>query len=467
MNSRFNALLALVGLAVWPWVIGCGQPHLAPAPGAADDAGEPPDAGAGQTADAGAGDAGGYDAGAFDAGAAAVDAGAERCVEPPSTDAGFSRHYVRRHGPSPLQDRAFFLATVFDSEATWRARLSADPVIGPIARAHENALRGAPEHCQSDVACYSAAVTWSADEITQVANALPSALGPCETAKLARGHLRPSGDFSLHDPELDGALVGNAWKETASAANRAFGSYAATLDGATLNKVVSAIIARHPDSGSMAFYEPLIQVAVAAALEQGRDEAVRYEPIDQGQNAAAVAYLATVTWADFASSAIVVPGQGPNGSEPLNPIGRERCDLAKKRFDDKRAPVLILSGGHVHPDRTGYSEAIEMKKYLMSQGVAEQFILVDPYARHTTTNLRNASRLLARVGAPLDKPVLVTSDIAQSFYISSHAAELDGRCQSDLGYLPYFDLKRVSANDSSYRPNPQSMQVTANDLLDP
>ncbi len=125
----------------------------------------------------------------------------------------------------------------------------------------------------------------------------------------------------------------------------------------------------------------------------------RYEPLVTSENQKALAALATIDWKAFPFAAILVPGLGPVTLDtPLSEGGRLRCDYARARFDKKLAPLIVLSGGHVHPDRTPYSEAIEMKKYLRAQGVPESALLVDPHARHTTTNLRNVGRILLRAG---------------------------------------------------------------------
>jgi hypothetical protein len=60
--------------------------------------------------------------------------------------------------------------------------------------------------------------------------------------------------------------------------------------------------------------------------------------------------------------------------------------------------------------QTPFNEAIEMKKYVMEKfKIPEKSILVEPYARHTTTNFRNTARLVFRYGIPADLKALVTS----------------------------------------------------------
>jgi hypothetical protein len=138
--------------------------------------------------------------------------------------------------------------------------------------------------------------------------------------------------------------------------------------------------------------------------------------------------------------------------------------VAVERWKAGLAPFLLPSGGHVHPDKTPYSEALEMKKYLMqAHGVPEDAILIDPHARHTTTNLRNASRVVLRLGLPADKPLLVTSDAFQSVYILGLAE----RCQEELHYLPWRALQRLTATDSCLLPSLSSLHAAPGDPLDP
>jgi hypothetical protein len=61
-----------------------------------------------------------------------------------------------------------------------------------------------------------------------------------------------------------------------------------------------------------------------------------------------------------------------------------------------------------------------LKRDLIARyGVPENAIVIDPYARHTTTNLCNASRLLFQMGAPMDKPIVITTTQDQGQYIES------------------------------------------------
>jgi hypothetical protein len=107
-----------------------------------------------------------------------------------------------------------------------------------------------------------------------------------------------------------------------------------------------------------------------------------------------------------------------------------------------------------------------MKRALMSEyGVPERAILVDPYARHTTTNLRNAARLLFEAGAPMNRRILVTTTDYQSRYIE--AAAFRDRCLRELGYACFSDLERVSMFDTSLHLPLISLHRDARDPLDP
>jgi len=128
-----------------------------------------------------------------------------------------------------------------------------------------------------------------------------------------------------------------------------------------------------------------------------RDEAGRYEPLEAGENKAAVANLSNIKWSDYPYSFILVLGSGPSDSAPLSAVAAKRADVAAELFLNHKAPLIIMSGGHVHPMQTPFCEAIEMKKYVMGKfKIPETSILIEPHARHTTTNFRNGARLAFR-----------------------------------------------------------------------
>jgi hypothetical protein len=98
-------------------------------------------------------------------------------------------------------------------------------------------------------------------------------------------------------------------------------------------------------------------------------------------------------------------------------------------------------------------------------GIPADRIVVEPYARHTTTNLRNATRRLIALGAPLDRDTLVVTNPAHSR--SMEGADFVARNQRELGYQPGTISRRLSANEVTFRPSRLSLRVDPGDPLDP
>jgi hypothetical protein len=107
-----------------------------------------------------------------------------------------------------------------------------------------------------------------------------------------------------------------------------------------------------------------------------------------------------------------------------------------------------------------------MKKYLIDTlDVPKNRILVEPYARHTTTNIRNTSRMIYRFGMQVSKPALIVTDSNQNDYINGKL--MKKRALNQLGYLPYKRLKRLNSNESEFYPTKKVLQANPLDILDP
>ncbi len=107
-----------------------------------------------------------------------------------------------------------------------------------------------------------------------------------------------------------------------------------------------------------------------------------------------------------------------------------------------------------------------MKKFLMETlKVPENAIIMDPHARHTTTNMRNGVRLLYRYGMPVDKPCLVSTMRSQSYSISSDA--FVNRCMREINHVPYKIGKRLSETDVEFYPVLDALHIDADEPLDP
>jgi hypothetical protein len=218
-----------------------------------------------------------------------------------------------------------------------------------------------------------------------------------------------------------------------------------------------------PDSG----VDSSIALAVALLDVNDQDEAIAFEPLDGRYNAAARTYAATIDWSARPFTAIVVLGNGPEiDGEALSPRGKLRVKLAAARFASGAAPLIVVSGGAVHPRGTRFSEALEMKRALVKRyGVPERSIVVEPYARYTSTNLRNATRLLQSFGAPLNRELVVLTDPDHSDYVASD--RFHDRSVSELGYFPGRIGRRLSTAEVTLTPTAASLRIDPLDPLDP
>lgn len=134
---------------------------------------------------------------------------------------------------------------------------------------------------------------------------------------------------------------------------------------------------------------------------------------------------------------IIVPGYVPlgevEGKPGVHPVAEDRLRVASADFRAGLAPLLLVSGGNVHPDGTPFNEALEMKRFLVASGVPASRVLVEPCARHSHTNLRNAGRLMLSLG--LSRALVVSSWDQSSYFGRPRISSFDARCLADLGYL--------------------------------
>ena len=107
-----------------------------------------------------------------------------------------------------------------------------------------------------------------------------------------------------------------------------------------------------------------------------------------------------------------------------------------------------------------------MKKFVMEKyKIPANAILIEPHARHTTTNFRNGARLAFRYQLPTDLKALVTSSEDHIAYSTSE--EFRTRCVKELGYFPMEFITRVSPVEAEFKPSLASLFFDPNDPLDP
>ena len=336
------------------------------------------------------------------------------------------------------------------------AALKTRPALAAVL-AERAARRGS---CRADAGCVAKAMLWSEAEIAVLAAAMfPGGSAPVGESLAARmtrelqGVNTIIGTYALGAvpayPKIDGAGIPADGEES------------------QVRLKAALALAETPRAGSLQRLDPAFEFAVALLDVHDRIDAIGFEPIAAGLNAASVARASTIDWKRYRYSAMIVTGVGPEVPDmALSPVGKLHLRLAANRFARGDVPFIIVTGGRAHPRATRFTEAEEMRRALIERhGVPAEAIVIEPYARHTTTNLRNATRLLMMMGAPLDKDALIVCNPIQSANIES--PDFAARNLRELGYEPGKVGKRLSLTELEFRPSPLSARVDPRDPLDP
>lgn len=376
-----------------------------------------------------------------------------------------------------VQDKNFYLLSLFQTHPEVRKLLRDNKALNRLASDKLQAL-GMAAQC-NDVGCFDRLLRFSSPEINTVANEFEQLAMHREFKKLAID-MRRSGAFIKYNRQSDQEMLIAAWKDAANGVNRLLSVYGLGNDptykdidrvsfdvsSEAYRRLLKVKTAEIKLSKAPLFFEPTLSFALKLLEANRRDEAGRYEPLEAGENKAAVQNIKKISWSDYPYTFILVLGSGPSDSARISKIGAKRADQAAQLFLAHKAPFIILSGGHAHPMQTPFCEAIEMRKYLMEKyKIPAQSILIDPFARHTTTNFRNAARLVFRYGMPADRTALVTSSEDHITYTAKE--DFRNRCLKELGYFPLEWITQVSPITAEFKPSVASLFFDANDPLDP
>lgn len=333
--------------------------------------------------------------------------------------------------------------------------------------------------CQT-AACFSSTLQFTTGEIDSIGDGLVSLVLGNEKIKKLIHTIKAGGPYPLFKNEADAVFVRKAWEADAKGINYVLGIYlegraplypkidsiSFSKDDPAFRDSVAAGLTNILKNKSSVFYSIPMLLTLEAMRLNGRDEAARYEPLFKKENAEAYNRVKKIKWKMYPYSVIMVPGLGPEKPEvKLDPGGARRCDSAAIRYRAGKAPYIVVSGGHVHPYKTPYCEAIEMKKYLVEVlHVPADAVIIEPHARHTTTNLRNTNRIIYHFKMPADKPVLIVTDPGQNTYING---AMHNKVIKELGYAPYSTIKKLGPNESEYIPSENSRQANSLEPLDP
>ncbi|GEP96617.1 YdcF family protein [Chitinophaga cymbidii] len=386
--------------------------------------------------------------------------------------------FTGRGGNTPtLRSKLFYLPVQLDAQP---GLLAGDTALQRLTRVYRERVQQSRREC-GEAACYAEALRLRPDEIARIGDRLLAHYAPGNGMSDVVQAVRAAGYYNKEAAPGDTALLRFAWEQTAAGMNYIFDTYVAgkrcrypiidsisfnTSDPAfrsKLKKMLDRQLRKKP--ASLHCYTLPLAFAMDVLAINGRDEAARYEPLTAGQNAGAYNRIAGTHWNDYPYTALLVPGFGPDSpGVRIDYRAVARCKLAAERFHKKMAPFIIVSGGHVYPHRTPYSEAVEMKRYLVEElKIPADAIIIEPHARHTTTNMRNAGRLLYRFNMPVNKPALVVTDAAQIAMIRN----LDKRCMRELGIVPYRDVKVLNEQEALFYPVKHCFYINVQDPLDP
>ncbi len=380
-----------------------------------------------------------------------------------------------------VQDKNYYLLTLFSQDKAVNKLLSSDAELAKLTHKKLADLEASITDCK-DAKCFTTQIKFNDDEIKAVSARLTALYQPGNALdNLVKCKLIPSGTYILYKNLSPAALLVKAWEQDAAGINYAINVYAEgskphypQIDSISSNvNAKRYVILMYNCSATllgdvkntMLFFEPALQAALLYLQINDRNDPANYEPMMSTVNKAAIDRIKTIKWNDYPYSNILVPGEGPDDLiSPLSAGGLLRCRLAAQQYHLKQAPFIMVSGGKVHPYKTKYNEAEEMKRYLVQTlHIPDNAVIMEPHARHTTTNMRNCARQIFRYGIPTSKPGIVITDKSQTDYIINMAP----RCEKELGYLPYKLGKHISDTEVEYYPTVESLQINPTEPLDP
>ncbi|MGJ1430603.1 YdcF family protein [Sphingobacterium spiritivorum] len=333
-----------------------------------------------------------------------------------------------------------------------------------------------------DVACFLRAFRWEEQEVEKIISVFSRKFQTNKELKaFVANKLIPSRTYGMDVSAGERGYLEKALRQDLNAMNYVIDVYAGAkkpnypkIDSISFDvtkkaylyllKDVAQDILKDVRNPEEAFYESL-WTAVRLLEVNERWDAAQLEPLIQLENKKAYDAIRQTDFERYPYSLLLTLGAGPEVyDQPISPGGMLRCRMAARSYFQGLAPFIVVSGGRVHPYKTPYIEAIEMKKYLMQAlNVPEEAILIDPHARHTTTNMRNTARILLHYGFPADKYAIVNSSIPHIDAVEKMA----DRCVRELGYVPYVLGKRISEVIIEFKPREEALTIDPDEPMDP
>ncbi|RXK82931.1 YdcF family protein [Filimonas effusa] len=400
-------------------------------------------------------------------------------------NAGFRQNHKMLKSGNVIADKNFYLLTAIGHFPDLKKLLAEDSGLSEIFRQRRDLLATHASDKTTALDTLLPGFMWSPDDSLKLDKRLGELYEQNTRAfdEMIDNELRPSGAYQLFVKLTNKEFLLKTWAQYMEGSNYIIAQFGLgqkmrypSIDSASYpvnsgyyRSTVKNLFGflNEQASDMKLFYEPSLHMALWLMVLNDRNEPAAFEPLESGENQAAVREIKKTDWKKYQYSAILVPGEGPEiYGVAISPGGKLRCELVAKRFKLGLAPFIIVSGGYCHPFHTPFNEALEMKQYLIKHlGIPAKAIIIEPQARHTTTNFRNGTRLMIRYGIPLNKMALCVTTIDQARYIEDQ--RFDKRNVKELGYLPYSDKKRLSAHELAFYPVLDCLHLDPMDPLDP
>lgn len=400
----------------------------------------------------------------------------------------FNKNYTFLQSDSKVKDRNFYWTTLIEKNTSVRSLIENDKSLSAFLLTAKNRLSIIANQSNVTAAQYADALRFSDNERTTISLAIKNAIANngITFINFSNEQIGPSGAFNHFQDITDVSRLNQLIvEELLLGINQIIDTYVAginpkypDLDRVSydvnsdqykllLKNLVSDLNSTK-DQFTL-FYQPFLNFALKALELNKRGEAGYFESLKDGENALAYQSIQSINWNNYSYSMLVVLGDAPNSSGDLPNIskgGMERCDYAVTLFNKGLAPLIVFTGGNVAPFQSEYFEAIEMKKYVMSKyGIPSNKILVDPHARHTTTNMRNVGRLAFCYGIPIDKKALLSTTKDQCDYVASK--DFATRSMTEMEHIPISIGNRISDRDLEFTPLIKVLHLDSSDPLDP
>lgn len=377
--------------------------------------------------------------------------------------------------------KSYYLLTLMQELPELRKAIATDKVLDELLNTKIENAKTLLKNNSQDLNSMANTMKFSDDEIKKISDRFLAIYSNENVfGKVIINHILPSGYYGLYADLTPKELLVKAWEQDAKAINYTIDVYIAgkkpnypKIDSISFSvknrefpELVASSMSLNIAAKNQLFFEPTLNFAQSALELNGRTEAADYEPLANGMNKNAIAQIKKTDFSKYKYSVILVPGAGPEDPDTeISAASMIRCRIAATQYKNGMAPFVVVSGGRVHPYKTKYSEAFEMKKFMVNiLHIPENAIIIEPHARHTTTNFRNCARLIYRYGMPIQKPAIVSTTKSTITYITTTLLE---RCKKELGYYPYKNGKIISENEAEFYPSSLSLQIDFDEPLDP